>query len=69
MTDETETRVKSRWASDVAFGLLIAAVGALGAAICLAFVPAGLTVSVAVIFLGAAVALFGGFEHFVSRGR
>lgn len=59
--------MKKRWASDIGYGLLIAAVGALGAAVSVAFWPAGVPFAVAVLFLGAAISLFGGFEFFMTR--
>ena len=59
--------MKKRWASDVAAGCLVAAIGLLGVAVS-AFFSIGwlLQPGLGVGALGAAIVLFGAFERFVT---
>lgn len=60
--------MKKRWSSDVAYGLLIATVGALVVTITLVFgLWEGLRYGLAITSLGVAVAAFGGAEYFFTR--
>lgn len=61
--------MKARWRSDVGYGFLVAAVGALVLAIALFFFPVAALWAIGLIALGAAISLFGGFEYFMTRGQ
>lgn len=58
--------MKRRWASDIAAGFLVAAIGAVLTAGALFFAPPLTPIALGVLALGAAVGLFGGFEYFAS---
>ena len=56
-----------RWANDVAAGMLVAALGALGLAVYFWFGLPLLPIAMGCVSVGAAISLFGAFEYFASH--